>query len=360
MPKAVQLQIPEPCHENWQQMTPNEQGRHCMSCQKTVVDFSIMSDKEILNYISTASSSVCGRFDNGQLNKHIPVENNNKKRRVSLIYLWNLLIATFLVTGKGYAQGKPVIQTEAIPHKKPVPMVGAVVLMSEDQLCVISPSSIRGHVFDINKNPIAGASIIIVGSKNGMVTGLTGNFAMNWPKKNKYKQIEVSAVGYETQVVNINELNWNNLEIFLKPTADVLDSVEVISYGTVGKLSVTTVCTTTAGMMVMDYEQTRLEKIKDALTDWIPGIKKDMLVFPNPVIKGSSVNVKLNLKETGEYKMEVLDASGRVLSVQPVVVSAKDQTIPVPTNTAWSTGVYWLRLTGKNFKNVAQSKVLIQ
>jgi hypothetical protein len=30
--------IPEPCHQNWDAMTPNEQGRHCTSCVNTVVD----------------------------------------------------------------------------------------------------------------------------------------------------------------------------------------------------------------------------------------------------------------------------------------------------------------------------------
>ena len=31
--------IPEPCHENWNKMTPQEQGRHCAVCSKVVVDF---------------------------------------------------------------------------------------------------------------------------------------------------------------------------------------------------------------------------------------------------------------------------------------------------------------------------------
>jgi len=50
MPKAIQLNIPKPCHENWNAMSPKEQGRYCGSCQKTVVDFSVMSDKEIVDY----------------------------------------------------------------------------------------------------------------------------------------------------------------------------------------------------------------------------------------------------------------------------------------------------------------------
>ncbi len=39
----LKLSIPKPCHEDWAAMTPNEQGRHCAVCAKTVTDFTQMS-----------------------------------------------------------------------------------------------------------------------------------------------------------------------------------------------------------------------------------------------------------------------------------------------------------------------------
>jgi hypothetical protein len=47
MSKKLQLQVPVPCHEDWDKMTDAEKGRFCSSCQKTVIDFSKMSDREI-------------------------------------------------------------------------------------------------------------------------------------------------------------------------------------------------------------------------------------------------------------------------------------------------------------------------
>ena len=35
----MKITIPTPCHENWNEMTPNEMGRHCTVCSKTVKDF---------------------------------------------------------------------------------------------------------------------------------------------------------------------------------------------------------------------------------------------------------------------------------------------------------------------------------
>ena len=64
----MKISIPEPCHENWGIMTPNEQGRFCQSCQKTVVDFTHWSTADIQNYFTKHyGQKVCGRFKNEQL-----------------------------------------------------------------------------------------------------------------------------------------------------------------------------------------------------------------------------------------------------------------------------------------------------
>ena len=42
------LQIGTPCHENWDNMSQVEKGRFCGSCEKTVVDFSKMTEAEIV------------------------------------------------------------------------------------------------------------------------------------------------------------------------------------------------------------------------------------------------------------------------------------------------------------------------
>jgi len=64
----MKISIPEPCHENWGAMTPNEQGRFCGSCQKTVVDFTNFNAEDIQNYFTKHyGQKVCGRFKNQQL-----------------------------------------------------------------------------------------------------------------------------------------------------------------------------------------------------------------------------------------------------------------------------------------------------
>lgn len=66
--KNFKIRIPEPCHEDWDAMTKNEQGKHCQVCSKTVVDFTNKSTEEIGAYLSeNASAKLCGRFKTTQL-----------------------------------------------------------------------------------------------------------------------------------------------------------------------------------------------------------------------------------------------------------------------------------------------------
>jgi hypothetical protein len=64
----MEISIKKPCHENWDAMTPNEQGAFCGKCIKTVVDFSNKSLDEIKAFFAgKQDEKVCGRFEKTQL-----------------------------------------------------------------------------------------------------------------------------------------------------------------------------------------------------------------------------------------------------------------------------------------------------
>lgn len=64
----MEISIQKPCHENWDAMTPNEQGAFCGKCMKTVVDFSNKTIEEIKEYFTgKQNEKVCGRFETKQL-----------------------------------------------------------------------------------------------------------------------------------------------------------------------------------------------------------------------------------------------------------------------------------------------------
>ena len=65
-----QLTIPEPCHTDWNEMMPTQQGAFCSSCSKEVVDFTQMSDADVKNYfLNKHTGSTCGRFRTEQIHR---------------------------------------------------------------------------------------------------------------------------------------------------------------------------------------------------------------------------------------------------------------------------------------------------
>ncbi|NLR61902.1 hypothetical protein HGH93_27655 [Chitinophaga polysaccharea] len=69
--KGLYLSVPTPCEENWNDMPLSADGRRCGSCQKTVVDFSLLSDAEIFAVITNSKGTVCGHFVPSQLERAI-------------------------------------------------------------------------------------------------------------------------------------------------------------------------------------------------------------------------------------------------------------------------------------------------
>lgn len=70
--KQIKIQIPEPCHEDWNKMTPKDKGAFCSSCEKVVVDFTKMSDREIVNFIEqNKGKKTCGKFNSFQVDRKL-------------------------------------------------------------------------------------------------------------------------------------------------------------------------------------------------------------------------------------------------------------------------------------------------
>eukprot|EP01041_Mallomonas_annulata_P034394 gene34394-57152_t len=81
--ETFSISIPNPCHENWNEMKAEEQGRFCSKCAKTVVDFTQKSKEQIKSYFEELSGKVCGRFRNEQLTAEpIKVKVNQHKMRI--------------------------------------------------------------------------------------------------------------------------------------------------------------------------------------------------------------------------------------------------------------------------------------
>ncbi len=91
-----------------------------------------------------------------------------------------------------------------------------------------------GKVVDANGDPIIGATIKIVGSNDGTVTDLDGNFSLNLSKS---ATLEISYVGYISQ--KVQAAPGKSLDVILREDSKVIDEVVVVGYGSVKRSDVT-------------------------------------------------------------------------------------------------------------------------
>lgn len=95
--------------------------------------------------------------------------------------------------------------------------------------------TIQGTVEDSSGEPLTGATVIIVGSKDGVITDIDGNFRLNNVKNSD--KIRVTYVGFVPQEVTVG--NQKDFKIVLEENTEVLEEVVVIGYGTARKKDLT-------------------------------------------------------------------------------------------------------------------------
>jgi len=99
---------------------------------------------------------------------------------------------------------------------------------------------VSGTVLDKDKNPVAGASVVITGTDRGTTTSRTGDFSLRADSDNP-QSVTVSMLGYKTQVAQIT---GGQVNVTLEPSDNQLDELVVIGYGTTTKKDLTGSVTT--------------------------------------------------------------------------------------------------------------------
>lgn len=118
----MRIQIPTPCHEDWSAMTATEHGRYCQSCRKEVVDYSRMTDAELVARLRQASGSVCGRVRADQMDRALLVESSWNlgqavRRRMAGLYGFAALLGGMLLQSR-IAVAQRVAPTVVVPAQR--------------------------------------------------------------------------------------------------------------------------------------------------------------------------------------------------------------------------------------------------
>lgn len=200
MSNKINITIPKPCHENWEAMTPEDKGRFCSVCTKTVFDLTKATDKEIIEHLRK-DKNACGRFYKNQLSQDLVINKHNSNYWT--IFTFSLIGLFGFGNHNVYSQVKQdTVQTEKNTDIK----------VKNDQP---KYRKIKVNVYD-ELGEIAGAKVRIKGTNKKTITDIQGNFEI------EVKNNDILEITYEGKITEEILISDKKI-LFVK----LIDSTEV-------------------------------------------------------------------------------------------------------------------------------------
>ncbi len=213
----LKVSIPDPCHENWNEMTSTQKGAFCKVCTKEVIDFTSESDEEIVKHFQK-NENVCGRFRAPQLDRKLVV--NRKKRNHWLSYVASFLLPMTLLSqeAKRATKNTPkIIQTNTYTSLN----IGSLHKQEKITPKIKTDSlTVSGIVTDDTGLPLPRATVEIKNNNKGTTTDFDGKYKINL-KRNDI--LIISYVGYESSEIKVTK---NKHDVQLE--AGILGDVVVV------------------------------------------------------------------------------------------------------------------------------------
>ncbi|MBC7936103.1 MAG: T9SS type A sorting domain-containing protein [Rhizobacter sp.] len=357
--QQLHLSIPEPCHENWNEMSPNEQGRFCNSCAKTVVDFSAMTDAQLLFYFENLKNeNVCGHVYKDQLDRSIKTLPLPRKK---IFAYWQYFLAFFMMLGKGQpakAQGQVKGEMVARPDTVKNPSNTHIRLGKIRSLPLPYNTSVIGaalpHYFitDEKNQPIGNASVQMLPMGKWIAADSSGKITLG--KQHKVQSLLITALGFENRLVVLKDLSTNTIQLLA--TEQVLEEITLTStpiqpkYGPMENVG---------GMLGgLRIRAINVNSVEDSIQDLFR--KNSLSIFPNPVLAGGTSHFALQLKQPGYFVIQITDVGGHIMMRQSYSSASKktSEQVMIPAN--WSAGVYFATVTNEKGKKIGAGKLIIE
>ncbi len=306
--QPLQLIIDSPCTQNWDTMLPQTNGKHCNQCNKTVVDFTYMTDNEVLHYFTNnTNQNICGRLAESQLNRDValqlPMVNNPSKWYLKYVALSLLFVNNY----KANAQMGKIRLPEKVCNKDTI-------------MPKISTKNLQGKIVSTNVKSVAKANIMLGGVR-----------CIN-------KDIKPLLIvdGKITALGDINIINPNVIE-----AVSILSTAATTALygpdGVGGALLVTTKKITPLKKMI--------KKVKDTITIQKHLSKPTIKVFPNPVSIGSIVSVVSNNITNNNCNLSIYNSSRQLIETFNLNTNNK---FTFTISSKYSTGLYYIQLANSN------------
>ena len=162
-----------------------------------------------------------------------------------------------------------------------------VFLMLLGSLCIYAQhSSITGKITDRQHEPIIGASVVVKGSSQGVISDIDGNFTLkNVPSEGT---LQISYIGYKTSEVDINP-STSFYAITLEEDNQLLDEVVVVGFGTQRRANLTEAVAT---VDTKALESRPVTSLGQSLQGTVPGLNLSVGNMGGQLGQSMDVNIR--------------------------------------------------------------------
>lgn len=356
--KSYSLDIPTPCHEKWSDMHKRQNGRFCNSCQKTVIDFSQMSDREVAAIFNKADDNLCGKFRNDQLNRPVHFEQPKSLRRTWSAF--GLLVPGLFLSSN--------IQAQELNRKVEIEQQDKNTFNGASQKIELSKTvTIKGTVKDAETDEVLiGANVLVKGTSNGTVTSIDGSYSIDATVPESCKSIILvfNYTGFQSYEMEIKIESPQTLygDAHMSLGAFLLGEIVVIRDQTLYSIIRNQIRNIAYNVksFIKEKKNEKKEKIKSDETHDV-FIEENSTtkilnnkpianpyqakIFPNPF--SSELNVEINMLQNETLEIHLLDFNGRIIFTEKYdAVKGRNNILITPQINHLSGGNYFLEIIG--------------
>jgi hypothetical protein len=311
------IRVPEPCHEDWNKMTPETQGKFCGSCCKTVVDFSGKTDQEIkMILIENSGKKMCGHFKTTQIDRPLTMKVDLNKPAKNMSISKAFAAAVFFIFGSFLfnckAQSNKILGRMII--QKPVVKETSEKFMMKGDVSVETIETVETETITpvTTPSPAVIESIIEEPMVNGEMTFT--ETPVNY-KERDFVKGKVSPQYYEQHLVNKQpEEQIEEQQIVTEPDIKAVPKDSIAILPTI----VEDPMMYTVGMMVWDPEPGIIDSVAKE-TIILPEVQEEkveevnvsgmeVFIFPNP--SGREFTIGYEVKKRSDVIANLLDIKG--------------------------------------------------
>lgn len=207
------------CDQEWDAMPEHGEGRLCEACDRTLIDFTSLSEQEILNLQIANDFKLCGSYTRTQIDRihryHLLQESKRKTPWLVSLLMGGGVLAPVLSNAQApFATDSLITQSPAIPG---VPGNIQLPLLTTKNISLDS-IYVSGTVVDINSGETLPFAIIrIEGVEGQTFSDIDGRFELALPAKQATYNINVWLEGYKDSTVVLSQTNIQNKVIELEP-----------------------------------------------------------------------------------------------------------------------------------------------